>query len=1119
VDGVPLVASLAASLVEIERRHEPLRTVLREVDGGPVQQVLPPSASGGAGRLPVVDLTGLTGGPRSSRALEAATRRASRRRLDLEGETPPWRALLLRTGERRHRLLLVIHHAACDDRAIVVLLEELATLVRAHRAGEDLATVLPELPVRYTDYARWQHRETRDGRLDGPLRDWLERLEGFRAGVEPPADRRPPKVPDHRGDRCTIRIPGDRAEALRRFARDERASVFTVLLAAFGALIARSTGSDDVVVTSPATGRERLELEGLIGVFVNSVPLRLELGGDPGFREVVARARETVLGALAHQEVPFDRLIEELRRSRPGRGDDADSLRGVVLAYRGRDRLLEELAPGLRLRVEELGNGTAKNGLTLFAVDGEDAGGGLELTAELATALYDVSTVRRLLSHLRVLLEGVLADPDRRLAELPLLTAAERHQVLVEANDTVVPGRVRAPEWRVPTTLQGLFAAQAARTPDRVAVSDGARQVTFAALARAAASVSARLRARGVGAEDRVGFCIERSPEMVVAALGILGAGAAFVPLDPSDPAERLAFMLRTAGTGALITVPRLAGAFAPFVRGLTMTVGREIWRERERVAGPEPGPPPEGGDPEHLAYVIFTSGSTGGPKGVMIQQRAIWHRLAWEQRVFPLGEADRVLQKTPVTFDPSLWELFLPLAVGARMELAAPGEHRDTASLAATVAARRITALQLVPSQLALLVELVESDGAGRTGGAGPALFAGFPRLFCGGEALPAELARRWAGLVPEVPLYNFYGPAEAAIDVTFGPASGPAAPAASTVSIGRSLDDVAVYLVDRHLEPVPLGQPGELVVAGDHVGRGYVDRPGMTAERFVPDPFPSPDLSSRRGALLYRTGDLARRLPDGRIEFLGRLDHQVKIRGRRIELGEVEAALAALPGVARAAAAVAGTGGERRLVGYLVPAAPDRAPAPSPGSPERYREILARSLPEVMIPSVFVLLDALPRTPSGKVDRRALPAPDASALGAATAFRPPETSLERRIAALWGELLGVERVGRDDDFFALGGHSLLATRMLFRLRREPGGGPELPLAAVFERRTVAGLAAEIESLGGAPAPGTPAISASPGPVSAGIPGAIPRRRRAPNVRLTDDGEVLAVDEPPRGD
>jgi hypothetical protein len=406
-------------------------------------------------------------------------------------------------------------------------------------------------------------------------------------------------------------------------------------------------------------------------------------------------------------------------------------------------------------------------------------------------------------------------------------------------------------------------------------------------------------------------------------------------------------------------------------------------------------------------------------------------------------------------------------------------------------------------------------------------------------------------------VPLYNFYGPAEAAIDVTFGAVPAPPGPGiadgigtrGATVPIGRALDDVVVHVLDRNLEPVPLGQPGELVVGGAHLGRGYFDRPGATAERFVPNPFAalspalSSDLSSSGNGLpgsrldrLYRTGDLARRLPDGRIEFLGRLDHQVKVRGQRIELGEVEAALAALPGVARAAAGVVGAGAERRLVAYLVASAPGGVPGTGPRSPDRFRELLARSLPEGMIPSVFVPLDALPMTPSGKVDRRALPAPDAAALASETVFRPPESSLERRIAALWGELLGVERVGRDDDFFALGGHSLLATRMLFRLHRELAGAPgergdgrgvELPLAAVFERRTVSGLAEEIESLAArvettppaAPAPPAVSVPAVPSGGAAGPVGAVPRRRRLATVRRTDDGEVLAVDEPPRGE
>ena len=1102
LDGPLDPAALAAGLDRIERRHEPLRTVIEVGEPAAVQRVPPPRGL----PLPVVDLSGLARLPDERLRNEAAraVRRLAERPLDLE-RGPLARALLVRLGPVRHRLLVVIHHAATDDRSTEVLVAELGALYRAALAGRPLDGALPALPVRYADYARWEQRCLEGGRGRDLAAHWRARLDGASDTLDLPADRPRPAEPSHRGGWLPVVAAPPLAAELRRFARSSRASGFSVLLAALAALASRATGQSDLVIAAPMAGRLRAELEPLIGIFVNSLPLRLRLDGEPSFRELVERAREAVLDGLLHQELPFGRLIEELER---GPGSSAEPFRRLVLAHRV-DPGTDELAPGLAVELEELSNGCAKNDLTLYATERPD---GLALTAEYAADLFDRTTVARFLDHLQVLLAGAFAAPETPLAALPVLSAAERHQLLVEADDTPRPQPAGGPgAWGAPATLWELVAAQAARTPERVAVAAGERQVSYGALARAARTIAARLRALGAGPEARVALCLERSPELMAGLLGIQAAGAAYVPLDPSYPVDRLAMMLRSSGARLMVTgrapaeVLAAVGPADPTGSGgpVRVEVGPEIWRAPEPPEPPASRPAVDSVD--GLAYVIFTSGSTGVPKGVMIGHRAIWHRLAWQQRVFPLDETSRVLQKTPLAFDPSLWELFLPLAAGARLELAAPDGHRDTAGLLATVERRGITDLQLVPSQLALFVELVEAGpGSGQTPGRRRAA-ASLRRLFCGGEALSSALAHRCLDALG-VPLYNFYGPAEAAVDVTYGAVL--PGDAGATAPIGHTLDAVRAYVVDRALEPVPTGQPGELLVGGAHLGRGYLDAPGATAERFVPDPFGAPEEDPAGGRFdrLYKTGDLVRRLADGRIEFLGRIDHQVKVRGQRIELGEVEAALAALPGVARAAAAVRGDGAARRLVAYLVPEG-DVPELPAPAA--ELRELLARTLPEAMIPAAFVPLAALPTTPSGKVDRGALPEPPAA--GGATAHEPPRTSLERRIAALWIDLLGVEQVGREDDFFLLGGHSLLGTRMLFRLQRELAaeGLAELPLAVLFAGRTVAGLARRIEPLLST-IPPTP-DDAPGGPVATG---SIARRqRRLATVRLGEDGEALIVD------
>jgi amino acid adenylation domain-containing protein len=1015
--------ALARALAAVAARHEVLRTSFRTRGEEPVQVVAAPPPVA----LPVVDLSALPAG-RGRSETERLAAWGARRPFDLE-RGPVLCTALLTLGGGAARLLLVVHHVAFDGWSLGIFIRELGAL---YRGG---ASELPPLPVQYGDYAVWQRRRLRGAALEAHLAWWREGLAGAPEGLDLPYDRPLPAAPGFRSGRRAVALPARVARAVEALGQDAGATPFMVLLAAFVAFLGRITGQRDLVVGVPVAGRAREEVEGLIGYFVNPVPLRADLSGGPCFREVVARAREAALGAFAHQDLPFETLVGELA---PRRGPHANPLFQVLF-------VMHEVATGasgtasgyegdlVPWRPE---NGSAKFDLTLTVERDVEA---MRVDLEWSADRFDTTTGSRLLGHFTDLLSGALTAPAAPLARLPMLGAAERHQVLVEAADTRA---ALAPVLGPPATLAELFARQAAATPDRVALAFRHRQVTFAALAAACARLAGRVAALGVGPESRVAVCAGRSPEMVAGLLSVAAAGAAYVPLDPSYPAERLAFMLSDSSAQALLAGP---GA-PPELDGFTGAVLR-----LEAVLDPVPGPaapfsPAPAPDLSGLSYVLYTSGSTGTPKAALNHHLGIWNRLAWMQRRFPLDDGDRVLQKTPYSFDVSLWELFLPLAVGARLELAEPEGHRDPVLLTRALAERRITALQLVPSQLALLVEHGGLGEAGRD----------LARLFCGGEALSAELARRAREAVA-AELYNFYGPAEAAVDVTFEPYR--ESPAGPTVPIGRALDNVAVHLMDGSLEPVPLGVAGELAVGGVHVGRGYLGRPRATAERFVPDPF-----AGAPGARLYRSGDLGRRLPDGRIVFLGRLDHQVKVRGQRVELGEVEAALRSLPGVGDAVAVARGEGADRRLVAYLTAApGPGGAPEDLPAARELHRA-LAERLPEPMLPSAFVVLDAFPLTPSGKVDRRALPEPAGGGAREGAEPMPPRTPTEEVLVGLWEELLGVEGIGIRDDFFRLGGQSLLGARILSRARR--AFGVEVPLARLFSGPTVEELARAVDEL-----------------------------------------------------
>jgi amino acid adenylation domain-containing protein len=995
--------ALERALGEIVRRHEALRTTFGEVDGSPVQVIAP----FGGFTLPVEDLSGLGEADREAAVEHRATEEA-RRPFDLSAG-PLFRAALLRLGEEDHVLLLSMHHIVTDGWSLGVLFRELSMLYAAYREGGE--SPLPELPVQYADYSVWQREQLAGEVLDRQLAYWKERLAGAPELLELPADHPRPAVKAYRGASVPVELSPELLERLQGLGRSEGATLYMTLLSAFQVLLSKYSGSEDVVVGSPIAGRTRGEVEELIGFFVNTLVLRTDLSGDPSFRETLRRVREATLGAYEHQELPFEKLVAELQPERS-------------LSHSPVFQVMFELQ-------DAGGGGAALPGLSVSGVEAERVSARFDLTLTLtataqglrgalnySTDLFERRTAERMLSHLARVLEQVAADADVRLSRLDLLGDAERALVLEAWNDT-------GAEVPADRCIHELFEAQAARTPDAVALVFEDASLTYAELNARANRLAHHLRGRGVGPEVRVGVLMERSVEMVVSLLAVLKAGGAYVPLDPGLPVERLAYMLEDSGVAVLLTQERLRGILpACDVPALDVDAA---WDSVVRESAENPAPVVT---PSNVAYVIYTSGSTGRPKGVMNQHRGVVNRLVWMQAHFGIGADDVMLQKTPFGFDVSVWEFFWPLQQGATLVMARPDGHRDPQHLQEVIEQHGVTTLHFVPSMLQPFVEAVE---AGRC--------ASLRHVVCSGEALPPALVRRFYDrFAGPVVLTNLYGPTEAAVDVSCWTC--PRDEAADVVPIGRPVWNTALYVLDAALKPVPVGVPGELYIGGVQVARGYQGRAAMTAERFIPDPF-----SAEGGARLYRTGDRARWRADGAVEYLGRLDFQVKVRGFRIELGEIEAALLEHEGVRECAVlAREDATGDRRLVAYVVGEA----------EAEALRDRLRRSLPEYMVPSAFVFLEALPLTANGKLDRKALPAPEGSSY-ARRSYEAPLGQVEEALAGIWGEVLGVERVGRWDQFFELGGHSLLAIKLIERMRR---AGLYADVRALFTTPVLAELA-----------------------------------------------------------
>jgi amino acid adenylation domain-containing protein len=1000
--------ALARALSTIAARHEPLRARFGISEGEPVQRVDLPAPV----PLPVVDLAALPSPLREPEVLCCAAEEA-RRPFDLT-RGPLLRTLLLRTDPEGQVLLLTIHHIAADGWSIGVLLRELTELYIAFKAGR--SATLPPLPIDYADFAAWQRERLQGERLAAEVEHWRTRLAGLpplrlTSDLEPAEGSRGALVP--------VTVPAALTQRLHEIARQGGASLFMALFAVFEILLARWSGQRDFGVGAPVANRTRPELEGLIGFFVNTLVLRADLEGDPTFAGVLRRAERTLVDALAHQELPFERLVEELQ---PERRLGHTPFFTAVLALQNLPAGAARLR-GLEVTLLPVRNGTARFDLTLSLAE---EGGELVGDLEYRRGVLSDPAARRMAGHLGVLLAAVTEDPGRPLSSIALLTAAERHQILIEW---------AGPEHEWPEdSLMGMFEQQAARSPETIAVVCGAASMTYRELDHRSAELALRLRHLGAGPETVVAICVERSLEMAVGLLGILRSGAAYLPIDPLNPRERQAFLLEDGGASILLTQERWAGDFQ----------GRPVIL----LDTPTPGPFPaerERGSFGHLQAVLYTSGSTGRPKATLLDARGLLNLCLWFRDVCPIRPHTRSLLGFSFSFDAAFKNIFVPLLVGGRTVLAPPGPF-DAGEMLEAIRRERVTFLNTTPGQMIPILQ--------RAAGEGWAGLESLETLILGGEAAPWAELRPWldSGRC-RAEILHMYGPSEASDTVSCHRATSEEIATAGRLPVGRATDNMLLLVVDADLQPLPVGVSGELCLAGIGLARGYLARPELTAEKFIPSPWGI-------GERMYRTGDVARWRSDGSVEVLGRIDHQIKIRGIRVEPSEVEAVLLSHPAVGGAVvgARESATAG-KRLIAWIVPA---EGGAPPVGA---LRELLRERLPDVMIPAAFVVLDAFPLTPRGKVDRSALPEPETALEPEGDEGRPESlTPAEELMAGIWADVLGREDIRRDDDFFQLGGHSLLATRVVARVRA--AFGIDLPVRRLFEHPTVAGLAAEIGRL-----------------------------------------------------
>ena len=998
------VLTLEQSLNAVIARHEALRTRFVMVDERPTQVIVPALSL----KVSVANLRELPEKDKEKQSNRLALEEAQRP-FDL-ARGPLLRVTLLWLSDIDYVLLVVMHHIVSDGWSIGVFIQEVAALYEAFSTGEPSS--LPELPVQYGDFALWQRQWLQGQILEEQLSYWKRQLDGELPVLELPTDRPRPAIQTLKGARHFFTLPVTLSKRLKALSEQEGVTLFMLLLAAFQTLLYRYTGQTDILIGSPIANRNRPETETLIGSFVNTLILRTNLSGNPRFRELLDRVRDVTLQAYTHQDLPFEKLVEELQ---PDRDLSRNPLFQIMFVLQSAPMPTLKV-PDVTMNVIEIDRGTSQFDLTLSLENTEQ---GIKGILEYNTDLFDAESIARMQGHLKTLLEHIVTDEECRLNELRILSGPEFHQIAVEWNDRQV-------DFPTDACITELLEAQVTQTPDAIAVIFNGERVTYAALNRRANQLAHYLQGLGVTPEVCIGICLDRSLEMLVGMLGVLKAGGTYVPLDPGYPHEQLSFMLADAAAPLVLTQEHLLERLGAHDARLLC-----LDKDWELIAQESEENPRSVVTGDNLAYVIFTSGSTGRPKGVAIAHRNTSALLRWAHRAFAPEELRGVLASTSICFDLSVFELFVPLTCGGKIILV-----QNALQLPELPEAEEVTLVNTVPSAIAEIV---------RKGWIPPEPFT----INLAGEPLTSALVDQLyeSGIARRI--FDLYGPSEDTTYSTFAlrEKNGPA-------TIGRPIANTQVYLLDMSLNCVPIGVPGELYIGGCGVVRGYLKRPDLTAERFVPHPF-----SASPGARSYRTGDLARYFADGNVEFMGRIDHQVKIRGFRIELGEIEAALSQHPALREVVVlAREDQPAQKRLVAYIVPLV-----QPGPSVSE-LRNFLMQKLPMHMLPSAFIILDVMPLTPNGKLNRRALPAPDSTRPDLEHAFTPPRNDVEELLAGTWKDILGLSEIGIHDDFFELGGHSLLATRLQARIFKV--FGIELPLRDLFRRPTICGMAEIIAQL-----------------------------------------------------
>ncbi len=1006
IEGLLNVSALERTLSAIVARHEVLRTTFSMADHAPVQI----ATAARPVTLQIVDLTSVPAEEREQQARKLAQEEAGRP-MDLVNG-PLLRTSLLRLGDRDHVLLLTLHHMVFDGWSRRVFVRELGAIYEAFSLGRP--SPLAELPLQYADYAVWQREYLQGSTLERHFTYWRKQLEAAPVQLELPTDRPRPAAQSYTGTVLRWEAPADLLAQLTALSRGSGATLFMTLLAAFNVLLAKYSRQEDIVVGTPIANRNRAEIEALIGLFVNTLVLRTDVSGDPTFFELLSRVKETALGAYAHQDMPFEKLVEDLK---PERSLGHNPLFQVFFSLQNTPRQALDL-PGLRLTTLERIGTTSKFDLSLFLTETPQ---GLRGDLEYNTDLFDAATMERMVQHYLQLLRSVVEAPEKRLSELSLLAEDARRQLLAGFNDTVVP-------FPSDLALPDLFEAQAARTPNDVALLCDTTQLTYRELNERSNQLAHFLQRQGVGPDVLVALCTDRSSDMLIGVLGILKAGGAYVPIDPSYPSDRVAMILEDAHAPLLLTQESLLPSLPrQSARVICLDSGWPL------IAREPKSNPPRTVQSNNLAYVLFTSGSTGRPKGVAIEHRSVVNFLHSMQREPGIQPQDILVAVTTLSFDIAGLELYLPLITGARLVLASREVAQDGPRLAELLERSRATLMQATPATWRLLIE---------SGWHGDRNL----RILCGGEALPPELGRELVARAGEV--WNLYGPTETTIWSTISRVQGDED---HSISIGRPIGNTQAYVLDAQRNLVPIGVPGELYLAGAGLARGYLGQPDLTQERFLADPF------SAANTRMYRTGDLVRWQSNGQLQYLGRMDHQIKLRGFRIELGEIETTLARHPALQQAVVVLReDMPGDKRLVAYV---------ATRPGlevSAAALRAHIQLSVPEYMVPSVFVFLAALPLTPNGKINRKALPKPDHHDRAGADERTAPRDDVEFLLYKIWTKLLGTEAIGIRDNFFDLGGHSLLAVRMVREVQKLTG--KELPLSLLFQGATIERLAELIQ-------------------------------------------------------